>query len=484
MQKFTREQLISIYNLGQDAVIDLLEKLIKSNETLKQQVNDLNIRIKELENQLAQDSHNSNKPPSSDGMKKKTKSLRQVSNRKVGGQKGHRGNTLKRVDNPDITLTCPVNNCTHCGHSLDKEPVNGYDKRQVFDIPPVTIEVTEYQAEIKTCPHCHTVNKASFPKDVNKVVQYGPRLKTQMIYLMNQHLIPYERTSDISFDFYGHRLSTGTLYQMNQSCYNALEKPDAKIKEHIIASEVVNFDETGLQVEKYLHWLHSASTEYCTYYYIHKRRGPVAMDEANILPQFAGTAVHDHWKPYFTYNCNHSLCNAHHLRELTFIFEQEKQQWADEMIKLLLEIKLETDQVRAIGTEHIDDVIIKDFEHRYRKIVDDGLKINPDFDAKRKKKKRTKAQNLLHRLKNFQEQTLAFMYDLKVPFDNNLAERDIRMVKVHQKISGCFRKKAGAEIFCRIRGYISTARKQNWNICEAIQSAVEGNPWIPEFIAE
>ena len=479
MQNVTREEIKTIYDHGPDAVIDLLEKLMTTNEMLVQQVTDLKARISELENQLAQDSHNSSKPPSSDGYKKKIKSLRKPSKRKPGGQKGHRGNTLERVSNPDKTLIRLVKNCTCCGHSLDNEPVNNYDKRQVFDIPPVAIEVTEYQAEIKTCSHCNTINKASFPKDVTQPVQYGKRIKTQMIYLMNQHLIPYERTSDICFDLYGHRISAGTLYRMNQSCFHVLEKPDAKIKEHIIASEVVNFDETGLQVEQFLHWLHSASTDYCTYYYVHRRRGTVAMDEANILPQFEGVAVHDHWKSYLTYDCKHALCNAHHLRELIFIFEQEKQPWAEEMIKLLLEIKHEADQAKVSGTEQIDGVIIKDFEFRYRKILDDGFKMNPDYDPRRKKKKRTKAQNLLHRLKNFQEQTLAFMYNLKVPFDNNLAERDIRMVKLKQKISGCFRKKTGAEMFCRIRGYISTAKKQNWNICQAIQSAVDGNPWMP-----
>jgi len=484
MQKLTREDIKSICNLEPDTIIDLLEQLMKTNERLVQQVTDLKTRVQELEKQLAQDSHNSSKPPSSDGFKKQTKSLRQPSKKKPGGQKGRRGNTLKRVSNPDKTVTCSVSTCTHCGHSLDNVPVHDYDKRQVFDIPPVAIEVTEYQAEIKTCAHCQTVNKASFPENVTQVAQYGARLKAQMIYLMNQHLIPYERTSDICFDLYGYRISVGTLYRMNQFCADVLETPIAKIKEHIIASDVVNFDETGLRVEEHGHWLHSASTNDCTYYYVHRQRGPVAMDAADILPHFSGTAVHDHWKSYLTYDCQHALCNAHHLRELTFIAEQEKQKWADEMIKLLIEIKNETAHANDVGAERLDDVILKEFEIRYHQILEDGFKLNPDYDLKRKKKKRTKAQNLLHRLKNFKEQTLAFMYDLKVPFDNNLAERDIRMMKLHQKISGCFRKKAGAEIFCRIRGYISTARKQNWNICQVIQSAVQGEPWMPLLIAE
>jgi transposase len=484
MQKVTREDIKSIYDLGPDAVIELLEQLITTNANLAQQVTDLKIRVQELENQLAQDSHNSSKPPSSDGFKKQTQSLRKPSNKKPGGQKGHRGNTLKRVNTPDKTVTCSVHTCTHCGHSLDHVPVADYDRRQVFDLPPVSIEVTEYQAEIKTCAHCQTVNKASFPEEVTQVAQYGARLKAQLIYLMNQHLIPYERTSEICFDLYGHRISVGALYRMNQCCADLLETPTTKIKEHIIASEVVNFDETGLRVEAHGHWLHSASTTDCTYYYVHQQRGPVAMAAAAILPHFSGTAVHDHWKPYLTYDCQHALCNAHHLRELTFIAEQEQQPWAQKMINLLIEIKHETDHAKACGAERIDAVIIKEFENRYHNILEDGLKLNPDYDLKRKKKKRTKAQNLLHRLKNFKEPTLAFMYDLKVPFDNNLAERDLRMMKLHQKISGCFRKKTGAEIFCRIRGYISTARKQNWNIYQAIQSVVQDNPWMPLLTTE
>ena len=476
MQKLTREQIQQLYDIGPETVIQLIEKLfdaIETNENLVDQVASLQARVNELEKQLAQNSHNSNKPPSSDGLKKKVRSLRQKSKNKSGGQKGHKGHTLKQVSKPDKVIECSVDNCTTCGRSLADTAVVGVDKRQLFDIPPVSIEVTEYQAEIKTCTHCNTTNKASFPKMVTQPVQYGSRIKAQAIYLMNQHLLPYQRTAEILFDFYGQQISTGTLFNINHDCYQALQKPVENIKEQVIASAVVHFDESGLRADKKTRWLHSASTPLWSYYMFHQKRGSDAMDEANILPQFEGIAVHDHWKPYFKYQCRHALCNAHHLRELIFIFEHDKQKWAKQMIELFLEIKQSVEKAKSNGEHSLARSKIENFQKRYDKIVDHGFKINPDRDPKRKKKKKTKAQNLLHRLEKFCEQTLAFMYDFRVPFDNNLAERDIRMIKVQQKISGCFRSNQGAEIFCRIRSYISSAKKQGYNILCGIQDAIE-----------
>jgi len=476
MQKLTREQIQQIYDIGPDAVIQLIEKLfeaIDTNEKLVDQIASLKARVNELEKQLAQNSSNSHKPPSSDGLKKKVRSLRQKSKNKSGGQKGHKGHTLKQVAKPDKVIECFVDSCTTCGKSLADTTVIGVEKRQLFDIPPVSIEVTEYQAEIKKCTHCNTTNKASFPKAVTQPVQYGSRIKAQAIYLMNQHLLPYQRTSEILFDFYGQQISTGTLFNINHDCYQALKKPVEQIKEQVIASDIVHSDETGLRVNKKTRWLHSASTLFWSYYTFHQKRGSDAMDQADILPRFKGILVHDHWKAYFKYQCRHALCNAHHLRELIFIFEHDKQKWAKQMIELFLEIKQSVEKAKSNGAQNLARSKIENFQKRYNKIIDHGLKMNPDHDPKRKKKKRTKAQNLLHRLHKFCEQTLAFMYDFRVPFDNNLAERDIRMIKVQQKISGCFRSNQGAEIFCRIRSYISSAKKQGYNILCVIQNAIE-----------
>jgi transposase len=476
MQKLTREQIQQIYDIGPEAIIQLIEKLFKAidaNKHSAQQVASLRARVNELEKQIAQNSHNSHKPPSSDGLKKQVRSLRQKSKNKSGGQKGHKGHTLKQVAKPDKVIECSVDHCTTCGKSLADTTVIGVDKRQVFDIPPISIEVTEYQAEIKTCSHCNTTNKASFPKAVTQPVQYGCRIKAQAIYLMNQHLLPYQRTAEILFDFYGQQISTGTLYNINHDCYQVLKQPVENIKEQVIASDVVHFDESGLRVDKKTNWLHSSSTSLWSYYMFHKKRGSAAMDEANILPRFKGIAVHDHWKPYFKYTCRHALCNAHHLRELIFIFEHDKQKWAKQMIELFLEIKQSVEKAKSNGAQNLARSEIENFQKRYNEIIDHGLKMNPDYDPKRKKKKKTKAQNLLHRLEKFCEQTLAFMYDFRVPFDNNLAERDIRMIKVQQKISGCFRSDQGAEMFCRIRSYISSAKKQGYNILCTIQAAIE-----------
>lgn len=476
MQKLTREQIQQIYNIGPEAIIQLIEKLfeaIETNDHLIDQVASLQARVTELEHQLAANSHNSHQPPSSDGLKKQVRSLRKKSANKSGGQKGHKGHTLKQVAKPDKVIKCTVDHCTTCGKSLVATPVNAVDKRQVFDIPTVSIEVTEYRAEIKTCTFCHTTNRASFPKTVTQPVQYGSRIKAQAIYLMNQHLLPYQRTAEILFDFYGHQISTGTLYNINDDCYQTLKGPVESIKEQVIASEVVHFDETGLRAEKKTQWLHSASTLFWSYYTFFQKRGSAAMDEANILPQFNGIAVHDHWKPYFKYQCRHVLCNAHHLRELIFIFEHDQQKWANQLIDLFLEIKHAVETAKSQGEPNLARGKIEDFQQRYHKIIDNGFELNPDRDPKRKKKKKTKAQNLLHRLKLFCEQTLAFMDDFRIPFDNNLAERDIRMIKVQQKISGCFRSNQGAEIFCRIRSYISSAKKQGYNILNALQFALD-----------
>lgn len=469
MQKLTREQIQSVYDAGPDAVAGLIEQLfalVDTNEIITKQ---LQSRVNELENQLAKNSRNSHKPPSSDGLKKQTKSLRKKSKRNAGGQKGRKGQTLKQVAKPDKIVKCSVTNCSGCGKSLQNKKPENIEKRQVFDIPPITMQVTEYQAEIKVCSHCQTTTKASFPGNVTKTVQYGPGIKSQAVYFMNQHLLPYKRTSELIADIYGHKLSQGTLFNFNKDCYKAIERPVLDIKEHIVNSAVVQFDESGLKVEKITKWLHSAGTNKWTFYAVHQKRGSDAMNDADILPRFKGTAVHDFWKPYFKYSCAHALCNAHHLRELIFLFEHEKQKWAKDMIDLLLHIKQTVEKAR---TKYLARSKIKQFEKHYHEIINQGFAVNPDMDPKRRKKKKSKAQNLLLRFQNHRDKVLAFMYDFQVPFDNNLAERDIRMLKVQQKISGCFRSDLGAEMFCRIRSYISTAKKQNHHVLSALNMAL------------
>jgi transposase len=472
----TKDEAIVIYNTGQELVIELLLKFSAEIEALK-------TRVQQLENQSAKDSHNSSKPPSSDGLKKKkTTTLRTSSSRSVGGQKGHNGQTLKQVENPDHKIVHRVDgNCT-CGLSLKDIESSAYEARQVFDIPPIKIEVTEHRSEIKECPNCGKQHKALFPKDVTKVVQYGNRVKSFSVYLMNYQFIPYERTQEFFNDIFSLPISQGTLVNFNKYCYNLLQDTETFIKQQIMTADVAHFDESGLYVKAKRNWLHAAGTQDFTYYASHEKRGQIAMQDIGILPEFDGTAVHDHWKSYFNFSCKHGLCNAHHLRELKYVAERYQQSWAQDMTKLLCEIKNKVD-FEKIHHNCLDDKLLQYFKEQYETILDEAAKANPPPQQKTEKRKRgrpkqTEPKNLLDRLRNYAHETLAFMYDFNVPFDNNLAERDVRMIKVQQKISGTFRSELGAKYFCRIRGYISTVKKQKFNVLEAIISCFLNEPVI------
>lgn len=471
MQHLTREHIFAIYQLGPEAVADLIEELVA---TCSVEIAQLKERVQALEDQRAQDSHNSHQPPSSDGPKPlaRTKSLRKSTGKKAGGQVGHQGTTLKPVDQPDRLVVHRVERCQHCDHSLKKAPLLAYDQRQVFDIPSQLIEVTAHQAEIKACPRCHQQSSAAFPQEVTHRAQYGPRFKAIAIYLLDQQLLPYERTAELFADIFSQPVSVGTLVNFNHECSEALTSYDQTVKEKLLASEVVHFDETGVKITGHLHWLHSASTSEVTFYACHRKRGQAAMNDIGILPYFGGTALHDFWKAYRQYDCQHAFCNAHHLRELTFLHEQHQQQWAQQMIELLREAKAKVDQNQV----RLNQDTLKHIEQRYQAILQKGFCANPPpaeeaLSKKRGRKKKTRSRNLLERFRAFQKEILAFAYNFKIPFDNNQAERDLRMMKVQQKISGTFRSTKGADAFCRIRGYISTCRKQGYNVLAAIQNA-------------
>jgi len=471
-----RKDIIAACAANPDVVADLVESLMAT-------VSELIERVKILEDQVNKNSRNSSKPPSTDGFNK-PKSQRQKSGKPAGGQNGHPGHTLKMVANPDHTVIHPVACCNGCGSSLEQTPVKGYERRQVFDLPPIRVETTEHRAEKKVCPHCGCQNRAGFPAGVQQPVQYGPQLKAVAVYLNQYQLLPYERTSELFADLFNHNLSQATLVNTNQACYLSLADAEEKVKQLIQASPVVNCDETGVRIEGKLNWLHVVSTENVTHYAVHAKRGHTATQEIGILPEFGGVAVHDSWKPYYQYGFQHALCNAHHLRELTGILEQDKQEWPREMIELLLEIKKAVDEAKVSGKSRLEPLQIEDFLQRYGRIIEKGLALNPPPDpgekpGKRGKKKQSKAKNLLDRLNEHRGEVLAFMYDFRVPFDNNQAERDIRMTKVQQKISGVFRSTQGAKAFCRIRGYISTIRKNCLSVIDAIRAAFLGDPFVP-----
>ena len=489
----TREEAQAIYRAGEESVVQVLLAMDTRIQALEQQVRELTVcldaseqRVKLLEDQLAKNSRNSSKPPSTDGFKKPApKSLRQKSARASGGQPGHTGQTLAMVEKPDRIEPHRVERCAGCDRSLAYRPAEAIEKRQVHDLPHMRLIVTEHQAEMKRCS-CGHLNKAAFPEGVNAPVQYGPGVKAAAVYLKNYQLLPYERTCELLGDFFGCPISEGTLANLMGECHARLEQPVQQIKEQIAQAPVAQFDESGSRVEKKLWWLHAASTAHATYYDIHPKRGAEALEAIGILPDFGGRAVHDFWKPYFNYSCAHGLCNAHHLRELIFVHEQHQQDWAETMIDCLLDIQKAVALAKPT-TEHLTKARIRDFEARYQCILDEGYAANPlsaspaSAGKKRGRRKKTKPRNLLERLDEHRLEALAFMYDFRLPFDNNLAERDIRMMKVQQKISGMFRSQEGAHAFCRIRSYISTARKNARGALEAIACVFTGNPFVPRF---
>jgi len=479
------EEALAIYHAGPEAVVKVLCELSNQVKLLQNQVAELQKEVQRLKDQLAKNSHNSSKPPSSDGLKKPSpKSLRPRSRGKPGGQKGHSGSTLKMVDNPNHCVVHSVKQCQRCGRCLIDETPIGTEKRQIFDIPPIQMEVTCHQAHTKQCPHCGYLNKAAFPEQVKAPTQYGTRLKAIAVYLRQYQLLPYNRTRELFRDLFSIDLSEGTLTNITNICSDLLQQPLEQIQKQLEQSKVVHFDETGSSVEGKPQWLHAAATPNLTYYQIHPKRGCDAMDHMDILPNFNGRAIHDFWKPYFKYHCNHGLCNAHHLRELIFLYEQHDQQWAKEMIDCLVGIKKSVGEAKT-STDTLFKEQIQKFEACYQNILDEGYNENPlpkKESTKRRKRgriKKTKARNLLERLDEHRKEVLAFMYDFKVPFDNNLIERDLRMAKVQQKISGTFRSQDGADAFCRIRSYISTVRKNAVNAIDAIGSAFEGCPFLP-----
>ena len=445
------------------------------------QIQELAIQVEELLARLSKNSSNSSHPPSSDGVKKpnKAKSQREASGKKPGGQLGRQGKNLHQVEKPDHVVPHPPAACKDCGTSLSEVQGLCVEARQVFDVPAPKVEVTEHRVEAKICPCCNKVSRGVFPPNVTAHAQYGERVQALVAYFQHHHFLPVNRLCSLFKDIFDVAISPGTCARVDKNLFNKLAIFEANLKAYLIAAKVLHFDETGMRCNKKLHWIHVASSSLATFYGMHTKRGQEAINEFNVLPQFRGSPIHDHWFPYFAYSqIVHGLCNAHHLRELTFVYEEEKEEWAQTMKGLLINAKESVAAHSEIGS--LSAEMIAAIEAEYAVILQKGFMYHeallPLPKGKRGKQKQRVGKNLLDRLSKKRDCVLRFVYDFSVPFTNNQGEQEIRMVKLKQKVAGCFRTFDGGRFFCRIRSYISTARKQGWRIWDALSEAIGGSP--------
>jgi transposase/regulator of replication initiation timing len=460
------------------AIIDELRHdvsdLRAQNACLKQKVAELKQENAHLRRQLGKNSSNSGKPPSSDGLRKKPQpqSLRDVlraQKKKSGGQKGHKGETLRQVAEPDQTILHEAIGCRHCQALLTLSMAHGLEKRQVFDLPEPRLDVTEHQARVYTCTECHGITKAVFPTDVTSPVQYGPRVKAAAVYLNVQHFIPEDRTARAMADLFGAlSLCPASIAAWGEKKAHELKDFVADIRTRLETAAARHLDETGFRMGGKTQWLHCLSSTYLTHYRVSPKRGAIPADLNG------GVIVHDHFKPYYTLpSVAHALCNAHHLRELQALID-EKEAWAVKMFRLLLQANTAVKRAVALGQNALAPTVLGRIHVLYDAIVRKGLNFHEQQPpllrtslAPGRPPRRT-GHNLLLRLLKFRQDVLRFAHDFSVPFTNNLAEQDIRMMKVKMKVSGGFRTFDGAETFASLRSVFSTARKQGWNIFQTL----------------
>ena len=466
---------------------DLIRLLWSMIQRQSKQIAALQLQVADVQSRLNKNSRNSSKPPSSDGLNKPApKSLRVAGKNKTGGQKGHPGRTLSQATEPDKVVVHGVpDHCQSCDRRLPFAYVS--EPRQVFDLPSLQFVVTEHHAmqAICSCGHVHT---AEFPSGVNAPVQYGPRAQAAMVHLNQNHAVSVQRTAVLMKDLFGLSVSQATVIKAGVDSAAILQPTADAIGLAAISADVLHADETGLRVAKKLHWLHVLATDALTWMGCHPKRGTEAFDALALLQQFKGVLVHDGWMPYKALQCQHALCNAHHLRELTYLLEEQGQAWAGDMIELLSH------------ASHLDNVNcadgqspkyksqkyqgeVRDLRDLYEAILAQAQVDNPVVPAtgKRGRPKQSKATNLIGRLRDYTDDVWRFMTQPDVPFTNNLAEQTVRMPKVKQKVSGCFRTLPGAQTYCVIRSYCATMHKQGANVFESLVAAFNGAPAQPCF---
>ena len=469
---------MTINNIDVEATIDRVKAQIAEEKdlspALKSSLEVMLLLVTLMANRFGLNSKNSSKPPAADPNREKEP--KNKSNRKPGGQKGRNGTTLKPIADPDEIKDIPVDRSTlPSGDYRD----DGFEVRQVFDLD-ITTMVTEYRAQVLVDQQGKRY-VAPFPEGVTRPAQYGAMVKAHSVYMSQFQLIPYNRIEDHFLEQMQLPVSAGSIFNFNKDAYDRLELFDQWVKKQLVSSSLIHADETGINIGGKRVWLHNASNPELTFFSPHAKRGGEALDEIGILPRFNGTLCHDHWKPYYKYGARHSLCNAHHLRELERAWEQDKQKWAQQMATLLKEIN----QVVLDAGGYLDGIAAAPYRRRYLTLLKEAEKECPAPDESQRKGRRgrlprSKARNLLERLRNFEYDVLRFMENEEVPFSNNLAENDIRMTKVQQKISGCFRSWDGAKIFCRVRSYLSTCRKQGISASEGLRLLFDGKS--PQFM--
>ena len=448
---------------------------------LFERVQQLTVRVEELEARLSKDSHNSSKPPSSDEPWKKTRSLRVASGKKSGGQAGHLGKTLKRALHADIVIAYPLPQHCPCGLPLDAAKAQMHEARQVFDIPQVRYQVTEHRTQQVICA-CGQAHQSVFPQGVSESVQYGPTVRALAVHLTHGQLLPLARSAQLISQLFALNLSQASVLAWIDEASHRLRPALAHIAQALITAPVVHADESGLRVDGTLHWLHTAASETLTWYGAHAKRGMIAIEAHGILRKRIAVLVHDCWGPYWDIDCVHALCNAHLLRELIFVHESTGQCWVQRMMGLLRRANQRCEAARQEDKTALTARQIRWIGKSYEAILAEAEADNPPATRQNKRRGRVKqsfAFNLISRLRGHADAVLRFTTDLRVPFTNNLGERAIRMPKVKQKISGCFRTLKGAQDFCTIRSYLDTMHKQGHNLFEVLRSTFIGCAPLP-----
>jgi transposase len=460
---------------------DRIAHLEAENAALRVELAAAYARLKRLEHRRAKDSHNSSQPPSRDGVAHQHRRPRKASEKKSGGQVGHAGHTLLPVTTPDEVISHRPLACQHCQQTLEGVPGEVKEHRQVHDLPTLHLVVRDHRVEQVQCPACQQISMGTFPAGVEAPVQYGPTVRALGVYLHQYQLVPLARTCELLADLYRCPLSQGTLASWVQRASRTLGPTVARIADLLIASPLQHGDETGVRVEGRGGWVHVNSTKWLTHLAWHPKRGRQALDAIGIWPRFRGRAMHDRWASYDRYACAHSVCGAHLLRDLTYVEEEEHQAWAGEMKDLLLSMHAAAAEWRQRGAACVPAEERVQWQARYFELLAAGFAAqapptSPDLPQRRGRRKQSAAKNLLDDLLRRAEQVLALVEDLRVPFTNNQAERDLRMLKVQQKIAGTFRSEGGAIAFCRIRSYLSTMRKQGHAMLAALAAVFVGDP--------